>query len=225
MARKFRGRRRGRRTARKKVAKNVRSYVKRSIEGMIENKYVLATANSLAIDSTPGAVVSPFVAITQGTDRLNRLGNRIKQIGVRMNIQFRNGNAGAVGTQQVRMIAFIDKAVNGLIFANTDIIANTATAGNNYLSPLNPNTFPSRFILIKDQIITEPQANATALQAGQIRRFYFNLKRHNLIYSANTGTVTSIVNGVFYIYFISDTATASSPPNIDYSLMGMFEDA
>lgn len=226
MARKFKGRRRrGGRRARRKVAKNVKQYVKREIHREVENKFVYYKASSSVLDSTPGLLLAPGIPIREGTSFDDRLGNKIRQKMYELRFQLRNGNPGVVGTQKVRVIAFFDRNSNGVVPNLSQILVDTGSSGLNWLSSLNPNYFPNRYTLLSDRMYDIPQANATAVSYGQHHHIKFFLKNRVMTYSSDNGLITGVVSGCFFVLFVSDTATLSSPPVMDYQSIFTYEDA
>lgn len=198
------------------------------------NKYVLSRerkfydvnlgAGAIPTTGTLILVFSPSL----GNDYNNRIGRKclLRSIYIRgyLNIDATNPLATAnVGSQQTRMILFMDNQPNGIAPAITDLLVT-----NEVQSQLNPNN-RDRFVVIKDKnYVFDPFIYNTATGYVGFNRTRYAIKIYKkmkceVIFNQNSGyNINSITSCAIWLLFIT-TNNNGSEQNV--SIRNRYDDS
>lgn len=183
--------------------------------------YTPNTVEKKLYDVAPGTVaVSTTGSFTLlcvpqlGTDMMARIGRKIvmKSVYIRGRINTDgadNLNLTQVSCQHVRMVIFVDFQPNGNAPATTDLLTTASPAAH-----LNINNRDRFKVLVDKEWVLDPwvytttatQAIITGANQVKLIRKYKKLNQEVIFNGVNGGTISDIVTGALYVFFIGDKA-------------------
>jgi len=149
-------------------------------------------------DISTGAVaanISPFSIITQGTGPSERVGRKIRVIGILVRAVCESAGA------PMSFDLVIDKQCNGV----------TATAAQVYSTPAAPDSFPNPFEETRFRYLKRVENKNNALAANAVGQYLVSYQVKTSIvveYNANVNTVSSLTSDNLILFACSCTTGA-----------------
>lgn len=168
------------------------------------------SAGVLRPDNTSPSGPTGFIpnVLSKGTDRQNRIGNKIVNLMVTVNFAISAFN----NTQsRVRLTALVDKQADGTAPVYSELYADPTSANWHY-TPFNKNWVPSRYKVIKDKMVNINIYGGNA-QTTEIKTIRWKIKyRSSTFYNdGNAGDITDIIRNSIVFVVASDQGTATAP--------------
>lgn len=179
---------------RNRVTPGVRRYVKRVVSAAEETKYLDIDVTTTASSTTFGAV-NIAGAIAQGTSRSNRIGSKIKVIGVRYLIELTAGD-----NENVCRLLLLQYKPGGNGPA-------TISAIPSLIGPVNTDTYRPMFDRIAEPHFAPVDGNSGSTIS--VNRYYRGYIKMNKM--LNFGTGSQPVTDSMYIQLHSDSLAVPNP--------------
>jgi len=177
-----------------------------------EFKSVDLHADNVSCSTTPGIIL--LNGMTVGSSIEQRVGREVTMRSIQFSYVVRANSAGV--DQQVRVALVYDRQTNGAAPAFNDVFDFTnATAARKLENR-------KRFRILYDRTYV---VNAIGEAGSQVaRRFYRRLRHPVTFNSGNTGLVSDIATGSFYLLFLSTQAAGTNAALLDYNTRVRYTD-
>lgn len=213
----------------KKKKNTVKKIVKSMLDKNIEDKYAIYNTYFYKGEGYPHLTNTPFLGLLnapiKGTNRENRLGDRIRIKRLDLNFYVKSvPNANADPTT-VRMALLRLIGVNGELPSAADVFSDP---DNPHFSDWNYNQKGVRFSVIWDKRVDLGIGGGTANYgiSKTFRRTIFQKNTITQFFSnVNDGTIASIISGAYVLILASNQATNSETPDVGVNIITHYEDA
>lgn len=193
-----------------------RTNVRRQIPRMISPEYKTSDLdnNSLSIPNTWN--LNLVNGLARGNDWNQRIGRQVtfKSVQINFKVQYTQGES-APQTENVRLIVFLTKTIDGTAPVGTDVVNN-----DNVIADRNLDN-RRQYVILKDYKFSLTSLGREAFNLTYYKRLSLKTQYNN----GDTGLVGDIDYGAIYFMFISDqTAISGFQPTILWSSRVRFID-
>lgn len=204
--------------------------VKRMISSREETKWINGLQNLLTVvDNNPAFLA--VNAMTKGTDRTQRIANRISMKKFAFTITMTpapNGNRPVY----LRYLVIMDKQPNATAAPNFQSLfsgsVTPANADEMWKAMYNVNTVPSRYKILLDRNVTSTISGGSVnvAQNTHLRRHAINLRSNTVYADTNTGTINDIQKNSLWLLIVNDWPNGNpNSPLIQVTTQFKYKDA